>query len=105
MNFDCSIFPDCRLWIANSALFDHLSSAWTPEDIDAAVAASFVFAINPFIVTHAHWQGVSALVAVIWPHHFRLLHLKDASAYGMSDFAPILVFHSAFHSNLRRCGI
>ena len=46
MNFVCSIFPDCRLWIENSALFHHLSSAWIPEVINAAIAACFVFAIN-----------------------------------------------------------
>jgi len=41
MNFDCSIFPDCRLWIENSVLFHHLSSAWIPQDIKAAMAAYF----------------------------------------------------------------
>jgi hypothetical protein len=56
MNLICSILPDCRLWIENSASFHHLSSAWIPEDINAAIAACFVFAINPFIVTHTHWQ-------------------------------------------------
>jgi len=83
MKFVCSVFPDCRLWIENSALFFHLSSAWIPEDINAAIAACFVFAINQFIVTHIQWQCVSALVAVIWSHPFCLLHLKDASAHGM----------------------
>jgi len=51
MNFGCSIFPGCRLWIENSASFLYLSSAWIPEDINAAIAACFVFANNPFIVT------------------------------------------------------
>jgi len=41
MSFDCSIFPDCRLWIENSVMFHHLSSAWIPEDINAAMAAYF----------------------------------------------------------------
>jgi len=54
MNFDCSIFPECRLWIENSASFYDLSSAWIPGDTNAAIAACFVFAINPFIVTHIH---------------------------------------------------
>jgi len=31
MNFVCSIFPDCRLWIENSASSHHLSSAWMTE--------------------------------------------------------------------------
>jgi len=56
MDFVCSVFADCRLWIENSASFHHLSSAWIPEDINAAIAACLVFAINPFIVTHTHWQ-------------------------------------------------
>jgi len=56
MNFLCSIFPDCRLLIENSASFYHLSSAWIPKDIDAEIAACIVFAIKPFIVTHTHWQ-------------------------------------------------
>jgi len=38
---------------------NHLSSARIPEDINAAIAAYFVFAINPLIVTHTHWQWVS----------------------------------------------
>ena len=79
----CSIFPDCHLWIENSDSFHHLSSAWIPEDINAAIAACFVFAINPFIVTHTHWQWVSALVPVIYSHRVCLLHLKGASAHGM----------------------
>jgi len=41
MNFVGSIFPDCRLWIENSASFHHLSSAWIPQDINAAMAAYF----------------------------------------------------------------
>jgi len=56
MNFVCYILPDCRLWIENSASFHHLSSAWIPEDINAAIAARFVFVINPLIVTHTYWQ-------------------------------------------------
>jgi len=84
INFVCFIFfPDCRLWIENSASFPNFSSAWIPEDINAAITACFVFAINPFIVTHTHWQWVSALVAVIWYHLFCFLHLKDASVHGM----------------------
>jgi len=86
MNFVCSIFPDCRLWIENSASFHNISSAWIPEDINAAIAACFVYAINPFIVTHTHWQWVSALVAVIWFHRFCLLLLKYASTHGMKWF-------------------
>jgi hypothetical protein len=39
-----------------STSFHYLSSAWIPEDINAAIAACFVFAINPFILTHTHWQ-------------------------------------------------
>jgi len=81
MNFVCSIFPDCCLWIENSALFHHFSSTWIPEDINAAIAACFVFAIKPLIVSHTYWQWVSALVAVSWSHRFCLLHLKDASAH------------------------
>jgi len=47
---------DCRPWIENSASFHQVSSDWIPQDINAAIAACFVFAINPFIVTHTHWQ-------------------------------------------------
>jgi len=56
MNFVCSIFPDSRLWIENSASFHHISSAWIPEDINAAIAACFVLMINLFIVTHTFWK-------------------------------------------------
>jgi len=82
MNFVYSSFPDCQLWVENSASFHHLSSTWIPVDLHAAIAACFVFAINPFIVTHTHRQWVSALVAVIWSHRF-CLQLKDASAHCM----------------------
>jgi len=56
MNFVCSIFSDCHLWIENSASFHHLSSTWIPEDIDDAIAACFDFAIHLYIVSQTHWQ-------------------------------------------------
>ena len=75
---------DCRLLIENSASFHNFSSAWIPEDINAAIATCFVLRSTRLSwPTVTHWQWVSALDAVIWSHHRCLLYLKDASAHGI----------------------
>jgi len=97
-----SVCPDCCLWIETPASFHHLSSAWILEDIDAAIVACFVLAINSFIVMHIHWQWASTLVAVIWSDHFYLPTPELPLPTACSDFSHIFVRHSAVFSTQRR---